>query len=245
MRRLQALTLVLLLAFSGPLLAAQWAFPPLSGRVVDSAQMLGSSTEQQIEAMFQAHEQRSGEQLVVVTLPDLQGRSIEELGVALGRHWGLGQKSRDNGALLIVVRDERKVRIEVGYGLEGRLTDAQASLIINRLLVPAFRQSDFDGGVLAAAQAMVQVLGGDPLEPSAERAAGEAPKGSLISLFGFLLVMVLAVMSGGGRGDSGRAVLLGALLGGISRGAGMGGGGGGGFSGGGGGFGGGGASGGW
>src|SRR5690606_30470285 len=176
MKRLHATALALLLAFGCTGLAlAEPELPALSGRVVDTAGLLDPASEEQISAMFTAHEQASGEQLVVVTLPTLQGRSIEEFGVALGRHWGIGQKSEDNGALLIVARDERKVRIEVGYGLEGRLTDAQASLIINNLIIPAFRQGDFAGGIRDAAAAMVQVLGGEPLAQPAAPAAGEAP----------------------------------------------------------------------
>ena len=107
-------------------------FPALSGRVVDDGQMLDPATREQLTQTLQAHEKATGEQVVVVTVPNLQGTPIEDFGYQLGRAWGIGQKDKNNGALLIVARDDRKLRIEVGYGLEDRLTDAQASVIINR-----------------------------------------------------------------------------------------------------------------
>ena len=232
--------------------AQEAALPALTGRVVDNAELLDAQAEARLTRMLAAHEQATGEQVVVVTVPDLQGRSIEEFGVQLGREWGIGQRGEDNGALLIVARDERRVRIEVGYGLEGRLTDAQSSQIINGIIVPAFQQGDFTRGIGEGAAAMVQVLGGDPLKSAALRPAmpmaPEQPGG--LGLLAFFLMLVAIFVIGGGRGGRGggrRALLLGALLGGMSRGGGFGGGGfgGGGFGGGGGGFGGGGASGGW
>tara|TARA_R110000764_G_scaffold209983_2_gene295788 strand:+ start:75813 stop:76556 length:744 start_codon:yes stop_codon:yes gene_type:complete len=225
--------------------ADEQALPTLTGRVVDQAELLGPGAEQQLTQMLAAHEQASSEQVVVVTVPSLQGQSIEQYGVELGRAWGIGQKGEDNGALLIVARDDRKIRIEVGYGLEGRLTDAQSSTIINGIMTPAFREGQFEQGIVQGAAAMIQVLGGNPLAV-AERAEKKEkkPAGALI----LVLIMIGASMLGGGgrggRGGTGRALLAGALLGGLAGGS-RGGGGGGGFGGGGGGFGGGGASGGW
>jgi len=232
--------------------AQEAELPALTGRVVDQAELLDTQTEARLNSMLAAHEQATTEQVVVVTVPDLQGRSIEEFGVQLGREWGIGQRGEDNGALLIVARDERRIRIEVGYGLEGRLTDAQSSMIINGIIAPAFQQGDFTRGISEGAAAMVQVLGGDPLQSAAMRPAmplgAEQPGG--LGILGFFLMLVAIFLIGGGRGGRGggrRALLLGALLGGMGRGGGFGGGGfgGGGFGGGGGGFGGGGASGGW
>lgn len=237
-RALLCLT-VLLLCGLARVQAAEPTFPPLTGRVVDRADMLDPAAEQRLSGMLAAHEQATGEQVVVVTLPDLQGRSIEEFGVALGRHWGIGQKGKDNGALLIVAREERRVRIEVGYGLEERLTDAQSALIINGVILPAFRQGDFSRGISEGAAAMIQVLGGEPLTSSVDPAAAKQPPGLMALGFFFMMLVVIALLGGGG----GRGLLLGALLGGMGRGSGLGGGGG--FGGGGGGFGGGGASGGW
>src|SRR5476649_1124472 len=163
-----ALRLVLKVAFLWDfVMAAQAAlvFPPLTGQVVDTAQLLDAQSKAQLTQMLQAHEQATGEQLVVVTVPDLQGTSIEDYGYQLGRTWGIGQKGKDSGALLIVARDDRKVRIEVGYGLEDRLTDAQSSVIINQVITPAFRAGNFAGGITQGAEAMIKVLGGGNLSP--------------------------------------------------------------------------------
>lgn len=236
-------------------IAQALTFPTLSGRVVDQAAMLDANARAQISQMLEAHEQASGEQLVVVTVPDLQGSTIEDYGYQLGRAWGIGQKGKDNGALLLVAKDERRVRIEVGYGLEDRLTDAQSSIIINSVVLPAFKQGNFSAGIQAGAAAMLQVLGGDPLAQPQQRVASEQGRQQLPwPLFLFLIVVVVVVVlrggGGGGRGGGGRSVLNGAILGSVlggggSSGGGFGGGGGGGFGGGGGSFGGGGASGGW
>ena len=115
-------------------------FPELTGRVVDRADMLPAKVERRLSQMLEAHEQSTTEQVVVVTLPNLQGYAIEDFGYQLGRHWGIGQEGEDNGALLLVAKDERRIRIEVGYGLEGRLTDATSATIINQIITPAFRQ---------------------------------------------------------------------------------------------------------
>ncbi|MBV4553371.1 TPM domain-containing protein [Pseudomonas sp. SWRI102] len=228
---------------------ADLKFPALTGRVVDSAQMLEPSVRTQLDAQLKAHEQASGEQLVVVTLPDLQGATIEDFGYQLGRHWGIGQKDKNNGALLIVARDDRKLRIEVGYGLEDRLTDAQSSVIINQVITPAFKTGNFNKGISDGVAAMLVVLGGSPLdEPAPVYSADGQDEGDFIErhpgLFIFLAMLfiltifvcqVLGILpSGGGSGGGSR-----------SSGGGFGGGGGGGFSGGGGSFGGGGSSGGW
>ena len=231
--------------------AAQAApdFPELTGRVVDNAELLDTSTQTQLSSTLAAHEKATGEQVVVVTLPDLGGETIEQYGYQLGRAWGIGQEGEDNGALLIVALDERQVRIEVGYGLEGRLTDAQSSAIINQVITPAFRDGDFARGIVEGSQAMIQVLGGDPL---AQTRTQQRPERESNELGGagiwltILMFIVLMIVRGGGRGGRG-GLLGGMLLGGALGGGGRSGGGlgGGGFSGGGGGFGGGGASGGW
>lgn len=238
-----ALLVVLLpfhaLAQSGP------EFPELTGRVVDNADMLPSKAETRLNQMLEAHEQATSEQVVVVTLPNLQGQPIEEYGYQLGRHWGIGQEGEDNGALLIVAEDERRIRIEVGYGLEGRLTDATSSTIINQVITPAFRAGDFPTGIVNGAEAMIQVLGGEPLAvPQSQPASREdRPHPALAILF--FIIVAFSFFGGMGSGR-GRSALLGGLVAGSMMGGRSGGGfGGGGFSGGGGGFGGGGASGGW
>lgn len=243
------LGLALLLLMFTTLVQAALTFPALTGRVVDTAGLLDGQTKAQLTQMLQAHEQRTGEQVVVATLPDLQGDSIEDFGYQLGRYWGIGQKGKDNGALLIVARDERKLRIEVGYGLEDRLTDAQSSVIINQLITPAFKRGDFNQGVSVGVAAMIQVLGGNPLaEP--EQVAGSDHGGArnglvMLIILIFIIFYVLQALGITGGGGGGRSGGFGGGLGG-GFGGGLGGsGGGGGFSGGGGGFGGGGSSGGW
>ena len=112
--------------------------------------------------MLAEHERATGEQVVVVTLDSLQGYSIEDYGYQLGRHWGIGQKGTNTGALLIVAPRERKVRIEVGYGLEGELTDAISRTIIDNYILPSFKRGDYNAGVLAGTRSILQVLGGNP-----------------------------------------------------------------------------------
>lgn len=244
--RLPALLLLLLFALSAQ---AQPDFPSLSGRVVDQAGLLEAPVESRLTRMLEAHEKATTEQIVVVTVPDLQGYPIEDFGYRLGRFWGIGQKGKDNGALLIVAPKERRIRIEVGYGLEGRLTDAQSSVIINRVIAPAFKKGDFAGGITRGTEAVLQVLGGTPLvAPATDKRTRSNEVLELPMAVVFLVLMVIiTTFLGGGRRRGGRALLGGALLGSLlGRGGSHGGfGGGGGFSGGGGGFGGGGASGGW
>ena len=241
--------LVLLLWVFAITAQAELKFPALTGRVVDNAQMIEPSVREQLTQQLAAHEQATGEQLVVVTLPDLQGSSIEDFGYQLGRHWGIGQKDKNNGALLIVARDERKLRIEVGYGLEERLTDAQTSVIIHQVITPAFKSGNFSKGISDGVAAMLVVLGGSPLDEPANvvGSGGGRDRGSdfverhpgvfiflaLLFIVTIFVCQMLGILPrGGGRG--GRS---GGFPGGF--------GGGGGFSGGGGSFGGGGSSGGW
>jgi uncharacterized protein len=149
------LTLVLLL----PAIALD--FPSLSGRVVDEANILDPQTRAVLTDKLADLEAKTTDQVVVVTLKSLQGTSIEDFGVELGRHWQIGQKDKNNGALLIVAPNERKVRIEVGYGLEGALTDAVSRLIIENAITPRFRAGDFAGGITRGVDDITSVLTGD------------------------------------------------------------------------------------
>ncbi len=159
--------LVLLLWVFALAAQAELKFPQLTGRVVDNAQMIEPAVREQLAQQLQAHEKATGEQLVVVTVADLQGTDIADFGYQLGRYWGIGQKDKNNGALLIVARDDRRLRIEVGYGLEDRLTDAQSSVIINQVITPSFKTGNFSKGISDGVAAMLVVLGGNPLdEPS-------------------------------------------------------------------------------
>ncbi len=165
-----AAAVALLLLFAGGAGTADPVFPALGGRVVDEAGVLSPQARDQIGSMLARHEQATGDQIVVVTVKSLQGVPIEEFGYRLGRSWGIGQKGRDNGAILLVAPNERKVRIEVGYGLEGRLTDAQSRMIIEQVILPAFRNGDFNTGVEAGAAAMLRVLGGEqPVAATADQ----------------------------------------------------------------------------
>ena len=220
------------------------SFPPLSGRVVDDANVLSPETQSRLTALLAQEEKQTGDQIVVATLKSVQGYSIEQYGYQLGRAWGIGQKGKNNGALLIVVPATHDVRIEVGYGLEGQLTDAQTKVIIDEFMLPAFRRGDYNAGVLAGTQAVLKVLGGITFTPeeqtSENQDQGQRNSGAWIFLVVLLIWFVFGrflwplLFLGGGRG-----------FGGFGGGFGGGGFGGGGFSGGGGSFGGGGASGHW
>src|ERR1035437_693061 len=148
MRRIVYTGLFLLLMCGVPALAAsslQSAFPPLTGRVVDNAHILSSSTIQSLDQSLAAYENGTSNQVVVATIASLNGDSIGDYGYQLGRYWKIGQKGKDNGVLLIVAPNERKVRIEVGYGLEGALTDAVSKLIIENSILPRFKVADYPG----------------------------------------------------------------------------------------------------
>jgi uncharacterized protein len=249
-----ALTLLSALAH-----AAEPSFPALTGRVVDAANLLDAGTRERLAAKSTELEQKTGRQLVVTTIPSLQGYEIEDFGYRLGRAWGIGEKDKNTGALLIVAPNERRVRIEVGYGNEGLLTDAVSRLIIENSILPRFRAGDFAGGIERGADDIVQVLTGDAADfqrraAPAARAPAPADAQQVIGvalLIGFSLLLALrrrsrrpnprvspVPMGGwGGRGGG-----FGGLGGGGFGGGGFGGGG---FRGGGGSFGGGGASGRW
>lgn len=177
------LSLVALAAFSKEL-----NFPTLTGRVVDDAQVLDASARAELESFLAAHEQTSGHQVVVVTLKSLEGVPVEDYGYQLGRHWGIGEKGKNTGALLIVAPNEREVRIEVGYGLEGTLTDAMSNNIIANVIVPAFKRGDISGGIVAGTHEVVKVLSGDvsaqtqarPTSSSQKESSGNGPFALLI-----------------------------------------------------------------
>lgn len=251
------LSLLLLVALP----AAAQDFPALTGRVVDAAGLLSPDQVQQITQVSEQVEQASSRQLVVATVPDLQGYAIEDYGYRLGRAWKIGQEGANNGVILLVAPKERKVRIEVGYGLEPIVTDALSSVIVNQTILPRFREGDMGGGVVAGAQAIAEQLR-LPLEAAEKRAqalAAKKPRGGgydagdwMIAIFWLAVIMFVLVplLVGGARGRRYRrgvapVVIWGPGFGGGWGGGGGGWGGGGGFSGGGGSFGGGGASGSW
>lgn len=251
---------VLGLFMSASLALADPTFPPLTGRVVDNAQLLSPQAEQKLTGELADLEAKTGRQLVVVTLPDLQGYPIEDYGYRLGRAWKIGNKERDDGVLLIVAPNDRSVRIEVGYGLEPVLTDALSSVIIQRVILPEFRAGSMEDGVVAGTEALIQQLSlpedqakAIAAQPVKERHGGQVGIPTIFVIFIVLWLVggVLGWFSPRNRRGS-AWWLLPLLLSNSSRGGGGGwrgggwGGGGGGWSGGGGGsFGGGGASGRW
>jgi uncharacterized protein len=255
-RRLASFVVMLTMAltFLAPSAHAAPTFPQLTGRVVDDAHVLSPQTVADLTNKLADLQAKTGRQLVVVTLPDLQGYDIEDYGYQLGRAWGIGQKGQNNGVLFIVVPSEHKVRIEVGYGLEPILTDALSSVILQQQVLPKFRAGDVQGGVVAGTDAIIQQLSLDQASAQANvqkatQAAQPhgAPFGAIFGIIVFFLIFsgLFRRHWGGGMGWWLPMMILSSG----SRGGGWSGGGGGGFgggfSGGGGSFGGGGASGSW
>ena len=136
-------------------------FPALTGRVVDQAGILSPAVKAELETALAAHENNTTNQVVVVTLESLNGANIEEYSLELGRRWSIGQKGKDNGVLLVVAPNDKQVRIEVGYGLEGILTDALSSNIINYYIIPEFKKGDIQNGIKIGAQKIIALLEGD------------------------------------------------------------------------------------
>lgn len=161
-RLLQAATLfIALFVIFSPLAALAQTFPALTGRVVDAANLLSSEQRLSLEEALRSHESETAHQIVVATVSSLEGLTVEDYANRLFRHWQLGQRDKNNGALLLVAPRDRKVRIEVGYGLEGQLTDALSKLIIETAIIPSFRQDDFAGGVQAGIAQILSILRGD------------------------------------------------------------------------------------
>ena len=138
--------------------------PYLTGRVVDNAEILKAATRERITALSKAHEDKSTDQIVVLTVPTLDGESVEEYAVRVFASWKLGQKGKDNGVLVLVAPQDRKMRIEVGYGLEGTLPDVAASRIIRNVMTPAFRADNYDDGIADGVAAIVAQLEGQKME---------------------------------------------------------------------------------
>ena len=236
---------------TAPALAAGPTFPALTGRVVDNANILSAATKSDLTGKLAALEAKTSRQLVVVTLPSLQGFEISDYGYQLGRAWGIGQAKLNNGVLLIIAPTEHKARIEVGYGLEPILTDALSEVILQSTVLPKFRSGDFNGGVSAGVDALIQQLSLNTSDAEARAAAAQQQvaqddgSGQSGSITGLLIVLFGAFAIFRVFGGWGLLPFL--FMGGGGRGGGFGGGGfgGGGFGGGGGGFGGGGASGSW
>lgn len=241
---LAAIVMLTAMAFAAP------SLPALTGRVVDNAGILSEQARVRLAALSAEHEKQTGNQVVVATVKSTDGYEIEQYANELYRAWGLGDKKKSNGVLLLVSMTPKRVRIEVGYGLEGELTDLQSKLIITNTIAPAFKKGDYDGGLTAATVQIMRTVGGKPSgaeaiptamqEQPADQEGGGIPIAAILILlfvFGrFFWPLLFVGGLGGGRGGG---------YGGFGGGSFGGGFGGGGFSGGGGSSGGGGASGSW
>lgn len=254
---------IALLAIASPAFAQ--SFPELTGRVVDQADLLDPAQEAELTARLAALETQSNRQLVVATVNSLEGYDIADYGYQLGRTWGIGQDGegeaeKDNGLILLVAPNERKVRVEVGYGLEGIMTDALSSIIIQNDILPQFRDNNMAGGIIAGVDRISTqlTLPEDEARLIAQDAGQQASQGDggnigLMIFWAFILIFFVIIPMFSNRGGkryrrgTGPVVIWGggSGFGGGSSGFGGGGGFGGGFGGGGGSFGGGGASGGW
>jgi uncharacterized protein len=236
-------------------------FPALTGRVVDDAHILSPQAQQKLDTDLANLEAQTGHQVVVATIPDLQGYDIADYGYQLGRTWQIGRKGQNDGVVFIVAPNERKVRIEVGYGLEPVLTDALSSLILQRTVLPQFRAGQMQQGVIDGTEAIIQQLAlpddqakarvaqAEQIRHQQAHGAGGSPLGLILAILAIFWVLGLVLRGFGGRGGGAGWLLLPLIFSGGGRGRGGWGGGGGfgggGFSGGGGSFGGGGSSGSW
>jgi uncharacterized protein len=248
-RWLAALSFVLVLVIAPGAFAEDMTFPDLTGRVVDQGNLLPADAKKAMEQKLASLEQKSGIQFVVATVASLQGQEIEPYANALFRHWAIGEKTKNNGVLLIVAPKEKKVRIEVGYGLEGTLTDALSKVVIVNAIAPRFKAGDFPGGISRGVDDVITILTTDSSEWVKKPQVRQDQQDSLFdAILPFLIVgLVIFILwraSKNGRGGGGPFIFLPGPGGGFS-GGGSSGGDSGGFFGGGGSSGGGGASGDW
>lgn len=185
-----ALLLTAGLLFGG-LVFAQLAVPPLTARVTDQTATLDATQTAALEQTLQDFEARKGSQIAVLIVPTTAPETIEQFALRVAETWKLGRKDVDDGALLLVAKDDRALRIEVGYGLEGALNDATSKRIVSDIIVPLFRQGDYPGGVSAGVQAMMRVIDGEPLPAVSRKPAGDAE--DIESYVPVLFVIALAM----------------------------------------------------
>ncbi|HEY0555841.1 MAG TPA: TPM domain-containing protein [Thermoanaerobaculia bacterium] len=178
------------------LLPLAWAaakdIPPLTGHVNDTASLIPEDQRQRIEAQLTEFEKQTGDQIAVLTVDSLDGEAIEDYANKVGRSWALGQKGKDNGAILLVSKADHKMRVEVGYGLEPVLTDLQTSIIQNQVIIPHFKQGDFGGGIAAGVDAILSTIQGKAVQP-APQAEPTGSGGRSNSWPGFLLFGLFAL----------------------------------------------------
>jgi uncharacterized protein len=184
----------LLLLLATGLAVAELPIPPLTARVTDLTGTLASEQKATLDARLEAFEREKGAQIGVLIVATVKPETIEQYALRVVEAWKLGRQGVDDGALLLVAKDDRRMRIEVGYGLEGALNDATAKRIISETITPRFKQGDFYGGLDAGIEAMFTVVGGEPLPaPDAQRSAGPAADDSFDKLLfaGFVLIFVV------------------------------------------------------
>ena len=170
--------------------------PPLKQRVNDTAGMLSTFTKQQLEEILGRLEQTDSTQIVVLTIPSLGGEVLEEFSIKVADQWKIGKKGLDNGAILLIAKNDRKIRIEVGYGLEGSLTDLMAGRIIRNVIVPNFKAGNFDQGVIDGVQAMIGVVRGEYQAPEKAPGGGSKNKDSTPGFGGLIAFLFFISMLG-------------------------------------------------
>src|SRR5215475_8854861 len=178
--------LALLLAPTIFSLALALNVPPLRGRINDYGRLIPPDRARALEERLASFEAETGHQIAVLTIPSLEGDSLEDFSIRVADAWKIGKKGFDNGAILLIARDDRKLRVEVGYGLEGVLPDAIASRIIREIIVPRFRGNDYAGGIEAGVNALLTVARGEKLPAALPRKAQSPELGSTL-LFAILL----------------------------------------------------------
>jgi uncharacterized protein len=189
-----ARTLFLGLVLCWPLLAAgQVPVPPLTGHVTDQTATLGAEQTAALEQILRAFEARTGSQLAVLLVPTTAPETIEHYALRVAEQWKLGRKNVDDGAILVVAKDDRALRIEVGYGLEGALNDATSKRIVSEIIAPRFGQGDFHGGIAAGVEQIIRVVDGEPLPQPVSR-----PAGAISQIEQYMpVIFVLALVVGG------------------------------------------------
>lgn len=201
-----------LLAAAGSLARAEVAVPPLTARVTDQTATLTPDQVQGLEQTLRAFEARKGSQIAVLIVPTTQPETIEQYGIRVADQWKLGRKGIDDAAILIVAKNDRTLRIEVGYGLEGALNDATSKRIISEIIVPQFRQGDFAGGITAGVDRMIRVIDGEPLPEPSSNTSGDTE----VRQYVLVLLLVALVVGGVLRAVFGKvpgAILTGGVLG--------------------------------
>lgn len=174
---------------------AQIAVPPLVGHITDQTATLSAAQKAALEQTLQAFEARKGSQLAVLIVPTTAPEAIEQYALRVAEQWKLGRRKVDDGALLIVAKDDRTLRIEVGYGLEGALNDATSKRIISEIILPRFQQGDFNGGISAGVDQITRVIDGEPLPAPEGRPGGTGSTGGLSQYVP--VIFMLALVLGG------------------------------------------------